>query len=373
MKKLFSLALVLVMIASLAVAVSAADTANWIAGNGYNLVSSDASTGEKLVVAKNSPVTLTENADGSVNVKHGGYYQDGKNWGGVASKELYRIDGLEITVKYNTIPEVVPNIDCWTHIGLASKPELFQVGNVEGNPGFHNLIRFSKTNWEIYDGIAAWKQIEVSEKHDRFNLVSGTTVTMRFHKNSGGLYNVYYKGDDGVEYKAEKEFDFDAYLKNGAYVVASASLIDSKENAFDYTVFVKGSKAADPLEKYKTEDPEPGVIKVYVNVVRVNFDINPVIEAGRTLVPLRAIFEALGAEITWDDATKTVTAKLGEETVKLTIGQNDIFKNGEKVYTMDVPAKIVGGRTLVPARAVSESFGASVNWVDETKSVVIAK
>ncbi len=373
MKRIITLALAILMVISLAAVVSAAETENWVTGNGYNLVNSDPETGDKIVISKNSPVTAVENADGSVNVKHGGYYQDGKNWGGVASKELYKIDGLEITVKYNTIPEIIPNIDCWAHIGIAAKPQMFQVGDVPGNPGFQNLIRFSQSTWQIYDGVTAWKQIEGAAKHDRFELTSGSTVTIRFQKNDDGLYNVCYIGDDGIEYELEKAFDFDSILPTGAYIVVSASLIESKENAFDYTVSVKGEKATDPLEKYTTYDPEPGVIKVYVNDNRVAFDQNPVIENGRTLVPLRAIFEALGAEVEWDATTRTVTAKLRTTEIKLTIGDNIIYKNGEKAYTMDVPAKIVGSRTLVPARAVSESFGAAVGWVAETQSVVITK
>ena len=88
----------------------------------------------------------------------------------------------------------------------------------------------------------------------------------------------------------------------------------------------------------------------------------PFIEGGRTLVPLRAIFEALDATVKWDDTTQTVTSSRGDKTVRLTIGSNVMYINGEEKI-LDVPAKLVNdGYTFVPARAVTEAFGYKVNW-----------
>ncbi len=112
------------------------------------------------------------------------------------------------------------------------------------------------------------------------------------------------------------------------------------------------------------------IIEVYVNNEQVVFDVNPIIENERTLVPLRAIFEALGAEVTWDQETRTASATRGTDTVSITIDSNVLYKNGNAVE-LDVPAKIVDERTLVPVRAISESFDAEVTWVQETQSVYI--
>lgn len=102
---------------------------------------------------------------------------------------------------------------------------------------------------------------------------------------------------------------------------------------------------------------------------QLSFDVPPTIENGRTLVPLRAIFEALGAEVQWDGATQTVTATKGGTTIKLTVG-GQAYKNGQPV-TLDVPAKIINGRTLVPLRFVSEALGASVKWDGSTQTITI--
>ncbi|MGN0162701.1 MAG: stalk domain-containing protein [Candidatus Ornithomonoglobus sp.] len=111
-------------------------------------------------------------------------------------------------------------------------------------------------------------------------------------------------------------------------------------------------------------------ITVTLNGEAVAFDQPPIIQDERTLVPLRAIFEAMGASVEWDQETQTVTASRSSDTVSLTIGSNMLYKNDEAVM-LDVPAQIVNERTLVPARAVAESFGAFVDWNGETQTVVI--
>ncbi len=111
-------------------------------------------------------------------------------------------------------------------------------------------------------------------------------------------------------------------------------------------------------------------IKVTIDGKAQIYDVMPIIENGRTLVPMRAIFEALGAEVAWDDATKTVTGKKADISVSLQIGNTSVKVN-EKEVTLDVPAKILEGRTLVPVRFISETLGCNVAWEDSTKTVII--
>ena len=111
-------------------------------------------------------------------------------------------------------------------------------------------------------------------------------------------------------------------------------------------------------------------IKILVNGVYLQLDTPAFIESGRTLVPVRAIFEALGAKIDWDGTTQTVTATKGGNVVQLQIGNLVAKSNGEEEF-LDVPAKIVNDMTFVPARFAGEIFGASVVWDGNTNSVVI--
>lgn len=91
---------------------------------------------------------------------------------------------------------------------------------------------------------------------------------------------------------------------------------------------------------------------------------------GRTLVPLRAIFEALGADVVWDKETRTVLSARNGTLVELGIGSNILVKNRQNIE-IDVPAKIMNGRTMVPARAVAESFGVAVEWDKTTRTVIL--
>ena len=101
-------------------------------------------------------------------------------------------------------------------------------------------------------------------------------------------------------------------------------------------------------------------------------DQAPEIVEGRTLVPLRAIFEALGASVEWDQVTRTVTSEMGGTTIQLTVGSDTLYKNDEPV-TLDVPAQIINSRTMVPARAIAESYGVGVEWDAATRTVVLTK
>jgi len=116
--------------------------------------------------------------------------------------------------------------------------------------------------------------------------------------------------------------------------------------------------------------PADDTIKVIVNDKPVEFDVAPTIINDRTMVPLRAIFEALGADVDWDDATKTITAVKDDTTIKMQIGNDKMTKNGTE-STLDSAPVIIDSRTLVPVRAIAESFGSDVSWEAETKTVIV--
>lgn len=113
----------------------------------------------------------------------------------------------------------------------------------------------------------------------------------------------------------------------------------------------------------------------------ISFDVQPQIVNGRTLVPLRKIFEEIGALVKWDSDTQTVTARKSSKTVTLTINSNEMTvdkgktdENGNAVteaVMLDVPAQIIDERTLVPIRAISESFGLTVDWNSQNSEVSI--
>lgn len=85
---------------------------------------------------------------------------------------------------------------------------------------------------------------------------------------------------------------------------------------------------------------------------------------------MRGVFEALGAEVSWDGNTQTVTGVKGNKTVMLKLNSRDALVNGNPC-TLDVPATAVNGRVLIPVRFVSESLGAAVEWDQATRTAII--
>lgn len=111
-------------------------------------------------------------------------------------------------------------------------------------------------------------------------------------------------------------------------------------------------------------------IQVDIDGVLLKTDVAPTTIKGRTLVPVRAIFETMGAKVTWDEKTQTATGIKGSSKIKLQIGNTKATVNG-KTVVLDVAAVKIKNRTLVPARFIAESLGAEVDWDGRNQTVVI--
>ncbi|WP_169738590.1 N-acetylmuramoyl-L-alanine amidase family protein [Desulfofalx alkaliphila] len=113
-------------------------------------------------------------------------------------------------------------------------------------------------------------------------------------------------------------------------------------------------------------------IEVYVNGEIVQFDSRPIIDlrSQRTLVPFRAIFEALGTEVEYDEQSRTAIGIKGDVVIKLPIGQAKGFVN-DKEIPLDVASQIRQGRTLVPLRFIGESLGCTVEADNQSGRMVI--
>ena len=99
-------------------------------------------------------------------------------------------------------------------------------------------------------------------------------------------------------------------------------------------------------------------------------DMPPIVLYDRTLVPARAVFEALGAEVAWNQLSQEVYVRKQDDIIVLKADQNTATKNGI-AFTMDVPAKVINERTMIPIRAVSEALGCTVEWNEDTRVVAI--
>ena len=139
----------------------------------------------------------------------------------------------------------------------------------------------------------------------------------------------------------------------------------------EISVDMTGNEVLEQLTNENTED-----IKVIVDGRKIIFDQPPIIENGRTLAPMRAVLEAMNIEVIWNPEEQLVITSRGDDMyVIFEIGSNivdvcDYYDYSEQVE-IDVPAKIVNGRTLIPLRAIAEIYGCTVNWNGNTRTVLI--
>ncbi len=121
---------------------------------------------------------------------------------------------------------------------------------------------------------------------------------------------------------------------------------------------------------FAAEDTEEIEYSVVFNGVKMSFDQSPINREGRILVPMRAIFEAYGADVKWDEDNMAVTATKGNTKIELKIDKKRAYINDEKI-SLDVAPALVGGRTMVPIRVISEALYADIMWDESTYTVII--
>ena len=105
----------------------------------------------------------------------------------------------------------------------------------------------------------------------------------------------------------------------------------------------------------------------------ITFDVEPYVNtSNRTMVEVRGITEAMGADISWDQMTRTVAIRMDETLIKLVIGETTYTINGE-IKAMDTTSAVINGRTMVPVYFISEALGMNVGWNASEKKVTITK
>ena len=123
-------------------------------------------------------------------------------------------------------------------------------------------------------------------------------------------------------------------------------------------------------------------VKVYINSQNVEFDVPPIIQEGRTLVPLRAVFEGLGCDVYWLDEFQIIGIVKNDIKIFMCVGFDDFYKytgydvdvfilgvEDTEQFIFDVPPQVMDGRTLIPLRAVSEVMGVDVGWDNDSQTV----
>lgn len=202
--------------------------------------------------------------------------------------------------------------------------------------------------------------------------INGFHSTLFSYQGKGILLHMGYMGVESVSLisfengkltqttKFESEDGEYHYFNNmDKYFEGSKSITDIyKDKSYD--------TLANEVAQYLVHDTD---IKVLLNNKQLNFDQTPVLLNNRALVPMRKILEELGAEVTWNPEENSVVSTKGDITLSLKINSNTILINDAKSLIIDVAPMIIGGRTLVPIRAISDSFNVTVDWDGNTQTI----
>lgn len=336
--------------------------------------------------AKNKPVMLSES--GASHYIYTLNEQD-TQWAKTRLEELY-----------NYIPMVYPQVKLIAHFDQSIDGEVNDY-SLKNNAEIKTLYE-KLTKLPVFIQGSAENKVNVSYKKltDTINAYS-TRIELNTYVQVFGKdkFNVNYYIDgkwaassNTIPYT--KTLDLSPYSSGNHTLKVTAEADGSEVYSKTYNLVI--NKAENPGENVTEKTPENNrkqeqqvnnkqenentqsgnaqtadvEIKVLVNGKEVAFDQKPVIIDSRTLVPLRAIFEALGASVDWDSSTSTVIARKNKDYVLFSIGNKTYYVNNEE-KNLDVPARLMNDRTMVPIRAVSEALGANVEWEDKTKTVII--
>jgi len=258
---------------------------------------------------------------------------------------------------YSYLPMVYPQIKGMLYFdqyvsGERNDYRLSQ--NSEMKDAFLNLTKGARF---IQDGYNNETDFCYRKVTDGISVEQVFPVSCFAYVNGENIDNVVYSIDDNYM-GLSTELPFTTYINagnlNGRHVLKAVAVTESGKTL--------------TTESYIYINSENRDISVEISGDKVHFDQEPVLYNSRTMVPMRKIFEELGADVYWDNDTNTATGERGDRTVEITIGSNRMYLNG-KAIMLDTPAILLAGRTLVPVRAIAEGLGCDVDW-DDRNSVV---
>ncbi len=269
----------------------------------------------------------------------------GKTWVQIGAKQIpkYSIADISVSKSFDTDQTLV--------VGTMGAG-LFL--STDGGSTFTNisdaLLKYHM--WD--DGVA------LSPNFDKDHMIlAGSWDGVYLSFDSGNMWtNINGNKDNRYVFKTVFSPDF-IYKKSGAIYVAT-------ESGGLYIYDQKGKTVV------KMVIDQKGML---VNGKFVLTDVPPIIKNNRTLVPIRFVTEAVGADVEWDPATRKVTITLNGDKVELYIGKNTAYVNGipRKIDPNNpkVVPIIIHNRTYVPIRFIMEAFGATVEWDPKTRTVTI--
>lgn len=164
----------------------------------------------------------------------------------------------------------------------------------------------------------------------------------------------------------------DRFIKTGtANDSSNPGYLQSKYDREKTAMITSDSRPTFDAYQNDEEGNDDDTVKIFLNGVKLASDIAFVERNGNVLVPLRTVFEALGATVEWDGATATATCTKGDLIVEIIENSDVAYINGNQV-NLDAPGTVIDGDFFIPLQLVSESLGVNVDWIEGLKTVLIS-
>ncbi|MBO4898084.1 MAG: hypothetical protein J5590_07290 [Clostridia bacterium] len=221
-----------------------------------------------------------------------------------------------------------------------------------------SICESGSSDSELADSFTEYYGAKRTVKADYINTSYETYNGVKYYK-----YEKVYTVSGGGIPDLQGHYVLMVTAKNGkVYLISHAR--DNQTNSY-----------SDFIDMLNSISYEPGEIKININGERIYPDNSPVIIEGRTLVPIRAVAEKMGYNVSWDGNTQIVsmTNPYNGTNILVQIGLGYALKDYSQEITLDVPALILADRTYLPLRAVAEAMDATVNWDGSTRTVIISK
>lgn len=261
---------------------------------------------------------------------------------------------------YTYIPMVYPQVKLMAHFDQYIKGSTNDFRLSSNNTLKKEYVKLTKGSRFIQDRYSGETGVCYRKLTDGMSVRNVFPVSTYAHIYNDTISKVTYFVD-GKYAAVSTEMPFTAYIDtqglSGAHTVKAVAVGNSGATIT--------TESRINIESNSNRD-----ITVEVSGDEVSFDQEPVLYNNRTMVPMRKIFEELGAKVTWDEATKTATGKKGDRAVKVTLDSKTMYVNSKKIE-LDTPPIMISDRTLVPVRAVAEGLGCDVEWNDRKALVSI--
>lgn len=235
-----------------------------------------------------------------------------------------------------------------------------------------DTLKDSKT--KLYIGLADYKAVGISDAKSVWYNAKAIKQSMDYNN---GVPKV--TGEIHFRYGSVMSNDNIVNIIKAEYGTAPAdATVTTQAQRLDETTVTKESTTEATTSAPITQFDINSVVNtsrvkilVYIDGERLNFDQEPVIINSRAMIPLRAVFEKIGADVSWNDKTQQIIAKTQDREVSVTVGNNIMLIDRKDTVKLDAAPVIRNGRTLLPVRAISEAFGLDVVWNDPNRVIAI--